>query len=265
MKSLRKFIVTIKLALSNHFAYRLNFLLEFFGPALIFYFISYNVWSSIYASSDKIEIQGYTLSQMLNYQAWVLIIALLSHSYRASDMAVDIRYGRISSYLLYPFNFWQYNFSNFIGFLIIQIFIVVFTILSLISLNVISIPTTMFLFLGVITSLVGAFFWYSYQYITGLLAFWLEETWVFRIIFLICTKFFSGAIIPLEFFPKWSVSLLNYTPFPYLTYYPVKILTEESPVSLIPISVLLVWIILLTLFSQILWKRGLKLYTAAGM
>lgn len=265
MKNVRKFIITIKLALSNHFAYRINFLLEFFGPALIFYFISYNVWSSIYLSSGKEVIQNYTLPQMLNYQAWVLIISLIVHSYRASDMAVNIRYGRISSYLLYPFKFWQYNLANFVGFIIIQITIVFFTIITLISFSIITFPPISSFYLGVITALAGALLWYSYQYITGLLAFWLEETWVFRIIFLICTKFFSGAIIPLEFFPEWGVKLLNYTPFPYLTYYPVKILTTETALSFTPIYILLLWIVSLTLLANIIWKKGLKLYTAAGM
>ena len=38
-------------------------------------------------------------------------------------------------------------------------------------------------------------FWFQIQFFLALSAFWLEETWVLRVIFLIVAQFLSGAVI----------------------------------------------------------------------
>ena len=41
------------------------------------------------------------------------------------------------------------------------------------------------------------------QYIIGILAFWLDETWVMRVLVGLIAQFLSGSILPLEFYPSW--------------------------------------------------------------
>ena len=103
------------------------------------------------------------------------------------------------------------------------------------------------------------------QYLTGMMAFWLEETWILRVMIMMITAFFSGAIIPLDLFPPQLVDFLNYTPFPYLTFYPIKIFMGEFSNLSIPYAVLSFWIVVFMIINHLLWRRGLKLYTAAGM
>ena len=92
-----KWTQTMQVAWTNQLAYKLNFLILIIGPVFVFFFIKYNLWSSIFAMEGITTIEGYNLPSMLEYQVWVMIVSLLSHSYNNMKLAEDIRLGRISS------------------------------------------------------------------------------------------------------------------------------------------------------------------------
>ncbi len=247
-------------------AYKVNFFLIIIGPALVFFFIKYNLWSAIYSLKEGIQIQGYDFSEMINYQVWVLIVSLLSQGFFSSQLAEDIRLGRISSYLIYPFQFWQFHLASFLGFQTIQMAVAGFTILILFGSDLVQVPTWEILTSGLVMSFVVGLIWFSFQFLIGLSAFWLEETWVLRVILITVTQFLSGSILPLEFFPLWAKDLLSMTPFPYMTHVPVKIFMGAYEGSLpILVGILLLWLGIISLVCGLMWRSGLKRYSAAGM
>ncbi|MCZ0932951.1 MAG: ABC-2 family transporter protein, partial [Oligoflexia bacterium] len=73
------------------------------------------------------------------------------------------------------------------------------------------------------------------------------------------------SILPLDLFPKTFVDILLWTPFPYLIYFPVKILMGDPVSSSFCFSVLFVWIVILFFVTKWIWKKGLSLYTGAGI
>jgi ABC-2 type transport system permease protein len=260
-----KWIQTIKISWSNYTTYRFNFFLQVIGPGLVFFFIKYNLWSSIYKGDLNILIGGYTFSNMIQYHAWSLIVLLLCQGMTANNLSEDIRMGRISNYLIYPMNFWEFHTASFIAFEFLQVFICLITI-SLISLTNLLGPMNIdVLFHGFSYCIFVSIFWFSIQYLTGIIAFWLEETWTLRVIFSIISGFLSGAIIPLDLFPEKMVTILNYTPFPYLTYYPIKIFMGEIAFFAKGYIMLSIWLLIVLALNHIIWKRGIKMYTAAGM
>ncbi len=262
MNNLKKWLETVRIGWSMVTAYRLNFILLIIGPALVFYFIKVSLWSSIYQNDTEL-INGYNLSQMLEYHAWALIVVLMAQSSNGVNLGEDIRYGRMSKYLIYPFNFWEFHTANFISFQSIQFIISIFTLFILSQIDLLSLPSFSHLMIAfAYTSLVGIF-WFSVQYTTGLLAFWLEETWTMRVMFQLLVNFLSGAIIPISFFPIWSQDILKYTPFPSLTFTPVNLFMGnlqglEQGLLTITISILAMFAI-----NTFIWRRGL--FTAAGM
>lgn len=260
-----KWFQTIKVSWSYFLTYRFNFFLQVIGPAIIFFFIKYNLWTSIYQGDDELIIQGYTLEQMISYHAWSLIVSLLAQGHSANNLSEDIRMGRISTYLIYPFNFWEYHTANFVAFQLLQLLISLFTLSILIGFSIISPPSFLVLFSGLLICSWIGIFWYLLQYLTGVLGFWLEETWILRVTLQMITAFLSGAILPLELYPSWIVSVLDYTPFPYLTYYPIKVFSGELEHLFSAFFVLGIWGILIAIVNALVWKKGLKLYTAAGI
>lgn len=265
LTNFHKWFSTMVICWKKHTAYKLNFFLEIIGPALVFFFIKYNLWSTIYSSNSAQLIGGYTFEQMIDYHCWALIISLIAKGHNAGDLAGDIRLGRISTYLIYPFNFWEFHTASFLSFEAIQICIGAITLGLLSFFGIIQSLVFQHILSGLAFCIVLSFFWYSVQYLTGLISFWLEETWMIRVMFQIIATFLSGAVIPLELFPKFLQNILMYTPFPYLTYYPIKIFTGEHIDLTMAILPLVIWIIFINIINRYVWKKGVNLYTAAGM
>ena len=94
----------------------------------------------------------------------------------------------------------------------------------------------------------------------------MEEVWVLRVMFLIVVKFLAGSVLPLDFFPVTLQTILSYTPFPYLTFYPIQLFSGDGYDRLLgAVLTLCFWTGLLVLFTKFIWQRGLRMYTAAGM
>jgi ABC-2 type transport system permease protein len=263
--NLSKWRQTLIISFTKHTAYRLDFFLQIIAPALVFFFINYSLWTSIFKFNTKTIINGYTLGQMIHYQVWVLIVGLLAQGHTSFNLSNDIRLGRISSYLIYPFNLWEFHTASFISFEFIQLFIGTFTYFALFFIGIVKFTSFSHLFWGVSLSLMVGFFWFGVQYLMGLLAFWLDETWVLRVSFRLIASFLSGVILPLDFFPSWLVSFLKYTPFPYMTYYPIKVFMGDFSNLTMAFGMLGVWTIVIIIINMIVWRKGLRLYTAAGM
>ena len=267
---LNKWIQTMKVSWSNLLVYRINFLLQVIGPLLIFLFIKVSLWSSIFASRSSVApIGGYDLATMLKYHLWIMISNILIFSSSSQNLAEDIRLGRISTYLIYPFSFWQFHTAQYLARQLVQMgiaFFTIFLIFVLDSLYQFEFEITVErVAMGVFMAVLGSIFWFCMNYLIGMISFWLEETWTLTVLMQIITYFFSGAIMPLELFPIWLQNILQYSPFPYIAFIPVKAFMGHTPDLLLSLSVLAGWTIAVIAFSAFLWKRGLNLYTAAGM
>lgn len=265
MLSALKWWQTIKIAWAKFTAYRMNFFLQVLGPTLVFFFIKYNLWSAIYAPTPGAIIQGYNFEQMIQYHIWAMIVGLIAQGHTAMNLSEEIRLGKISTYLIYPFNFWEFHTAHFFAFQGLQVFISFFTIVFISAVGMMIFPSFDLLLLGYLYCLFVSVFWFTLQYLTGILGFWLEETWILRVILQIITGFLSGAILPLDLYPEKFVAILQYTPFPYLTYYPIKIFTGEFSNFSAAYGIIAFWIVVCALINHLIWKRGIRLYTAAGM
>lgn len=262
---LAKWWQTIKISWSRYTAYRMSFFLQIIGPSLVFFFIKYQLWDSIYKGDKELIINGYSFSAMITYHVWSFIVSLLAQGHNSMNLSEEIRLGRISTYLIYPFNLWEFHTASFLSFQILQTFICSLTLAFMWLLNIFEFPVFNTLMIGYFYCLFISFFWFTMQYLIGILGFWLEETWILRVMLNVLTGFLSGAIVPLEFYPAWLVKILNFTPFPYLSYYPIKIFMGKIESVSFAMTTMTLWTIIIALLTSFVWKRGVKLYTAAGM
>lgn len=261
-----KWIQSIKISLSKNLNYKINFLLMTCAPVLVLFIIKYNLWLSIYSGSGYQIIKGYSLSQMIHYQFWILVLEFFVRSHFFSiNISQEIRHGKISCFLLYPFGFINYQLSLFFSDKIIQTFIGAFTVYLAFLFSWAEIPAaSVLLKAGIFILMINAF-WFFMQLLIGFLAFWLEETWGLNFSMRFIAAFLSGSILPLDLYPELFAKILLWTPFPCLTYIPVKILMGESVDMSFSLSLLFVWILALSILVRWVWKQGLKVYTGAGM
>ena len=261
-----KWLESLKICLSRSLSYKINFLLMMVVPVVIFFAIKYNLWVSIYASNPQKEIQGYTLSKMIEYQFWILIFDLFIRSYFFSEnISDDIRLGKISAFLLYPFNFISYQLSLFFSDKIIQFFIGSVCFALVLFLGWLNAPPLINLLKAGVFILMICLFWFFVQMILGCISFWLEKTWSLNVSVRFISAFLSGSIIPLDLYPKAFSEILLWTPFPYLIYFPIKILMGEPVSSSFCFVVLSIWIVIFFFSAKWIWKKGLSLYTGAGI
>lgn len=266
--SFLKWQQTIQVCWTKYTTYRLNFLLQVIGPALVFFFIKFQLWSAIFAGSESgavVKIGNYDLNAMLTYHGYALIVGLLTQGHAAMNLAEDIRMGRISTYLIYPFNFWEFHTANFVAFQLLQILITALTLGAFALTGLIALPSLSVILAGYLFCLVVSCFWFSMQFFTGLLGFWLEETWILRVMLQLLATFLSGSIIPIDLFPAWAQKILDFTPFPYLTYYPIKLFTNGEHFFAQGYLMIILWTFVFIFINRFIWRRGIRLYTAAGM
>jgi len=266
MNWLRKWIYTVRIELASQLAYKLNFLLLVIGPAAVFFSIKVNLWWSIFQARQGAPVAGYTFDHMLRYQSLVLIVTLLGQSYANRNISDEIRLGRISAFLLYPFGFISYHLGSFGAAQILNVATTLLLLLALYFYGIFPIADLSSFIAGVSLTLLVSIQWFFVWFLLSSSAFWLEESWVLRVIFILTARFLSGAVIPLELFPEVLQTALRYTPFPYLTYVPVQVFAGNYTGSLMEASCLtLFWTLSAMALALAVWRKGVRLYSAAGI
>lgn len=263
-REILKWYETIKMGVIKKLAYKNSFLLMIIAPVLVFFLIQYNLWSTILLEKGSMA-NGYTLESMIEYQAWIMMVTLLAQGYHSMNLSHDIRLGRISSYLIYPFEFWKFHTAQFISTQIIQFVMFLVSFATFWGLGLLTLRSPVMLLKGILVCQLVGFLWFGISYTVGLMAFWLEETWVLRVIFGTLVQFLSGAMLPLEFFPTPLQEALKWTPFPFMSWLPAKVFMGEATFEFLDIGILVVWIALLALLARWVFKKGVRLYSAAGM
>ncbi len=102
------------------------------------------------------------------------------------------------------------------------------------------------------------------QYTVAMLAFWFERASGFDHLIFLVFLFCSGMLFPLEVLPDGMREVLMLTPFPYLLWFPATMLATGD-VELMPgLAILAFWMVLLFVLNRMLWRRGLRHYSAMG-
>lgn len=103
-------------------------------------------------------------------------------------------------------------------------------------------------------------------YCVGILAFWLDQAVALEELYFTIAVFLTGSFAPLDLYPAWARAIIEWTPFPYVVYYPVQILTGVANGAEIwrILGVQMVWVLVFALLRSLLWQRGLRRYGAVG-
>lgn len=261
-----KWIQSIKIGLVRAVTYKMDFLFTTTVPLFLFFFIKYNLWTSVYSVNGASSIQGYSLKEMIVYQIWILIFDICTRSrFFSVNLSESIRLGRISAFLLYPFGFIKYQCAGFLSERIIQFLngLLIFSVCLFFGFLSFSNPLVLLKALVFVFAVAG--FWFLSQMAIGLLAFWFEETWSLNLCVRFLVIFFSGSFLPLELYPEVLRRFLEWTPFPYLAYFPVALLMGREVSFVFGLLVLCFWLVLLGLLVRYIWRKGLVLYAGSGI
>jgi ABC-2 type transport system permease protein len=263
---MKKYLAVAGNSLQEYFAYRMNFLL-WRVRVIVSLLISFYLWRAVYQVSQSVF--GYKIGEMLTYIFLTVLVSGIVFSGRTAQVAVDINYGSLSTYLIRPVNYIFYNLARDFSdkvintvFSVAEICIIIFILKPQIIMQ--TQPVWIALFLGAVT--LSLFLYFEIGMILSFIGFWSKETWAPRFIFSILVSFLAGSYFPLDIIPRALYRIIEFTPFPYLLYFPVKMyLGKANPGFIISGFMLaVIWLIVLFFVMRWLWKKGLKTYTSEG-
>ena len=253
--------------------YRANALIGLFA-ILSGLFIEYQIWFLIFSSNNNTNIaiqgssNGYTFKQLIIFIFLSIIVGQLKSSWiTSSQMILEIRQGLINKYLIRPISYFWYYFMMFVG--VNSLYFIVYSMLLLLFVVIYPgmIFNTLLSVLGFIISLtISIYLSYCIYFIMVCFAFWFGEVRSIVIAYNLGMLMISGQYIPIRLFPENILSILKWTPIPYLVDLPVSIATGLTPVSIWKYDIIysIIWGFILTLVSLIFYKSGIKKYDAFG-
>jgi ABC-2 type transport system permease protein len=102
------------------------------------------------------------------------------------------------------------------------------------------------------------------QFTLTMVCFWSEKASALERLLYLPYLYLSGLVAPLALYPEPVRAFAMWTPFPYMVDVPARILAGE-PVAVGPsFAVMAAWGALLLPLNLLLWRRGLRHYSAMG-
>jgi len=225
---------------------------------------------AIYSFNRSDIVAGYSLPQIVWYFAGISLIWFCIWNPVDSNISRKVLSGDLSVDLLRPVSVFHIEFASALSSRMIAI------VLELVPCTIIfcAIVFPEFLtFVAVVKFVVltvGAFvLYFIINYIIGLSAFYIKSNYSLQTLRIILIVVTSGALMPFEFYPSIVRKLISFLPFPYIFYWPIKMLVNEKSdggaaafFSIWGMQIL--WIALLYIASRLIWYRAVRTYCATG-
>lgn len=251
-------------------AYKLNFLGYFIGESL-YCFVMYFMWKSVFEASGENTFMGFTMLDMTIYVFIANIVVFLTNTDSTQMLAEEIRDGSIIMRMIKPVNVDLSILATELGdkvalsalvFLpvIFGIEIYRYLVLGYMAFN-------LGLFLAFIFSTILSYILAFYlNLIFGYLAFWLMNIWGFTILKTSIISFFSGAFIPIAFFPGVVKEIFELLPFSSMVYTPVMVYMGKLTGMQLMWAYIkqIVWVLVFIGVAKLIWNWAEKRLAVQG-
>jgi ABC-2 type transport system permease protein len=245
--------------------YRFGFIFTILGN-VIYLGVAYYLWNSIYQGADTLR--GLTFNQTFLYVGLGSAIFILLKTYTDWFMNFEIREGIIAMYLIKPIDLGLYMLFTSLGGMIMNITAItiptvlmmtlVFKVQFVFGPGLLLFPISLFL-----AFLVSFFI----DYFIGLLGFYSESIWGMSTTKEIIVTAFSGALVPLQFFPDAIEKVLMWLPFQAIYHTPLMMITkpDQSWDTYLPmLSVQLMWVLVLFMATRLFYNQAIKVLRVSG-
>ena len=260
---MKKYFKIFKISLISYLEYRVNFVLSFLF-SLVPFSVSVLLWVAVAKHSEFIKVK-----EVVSYYFVILIVKNITTTNSIIRFSDDIRLGELNKYLLKPYNYCFYNLMadlperivfivmNFIPLILIYTFLHNYIKLDLSLIKI---------FFFIIFLILGYLINFFIDFLIGLYSFYFSKVSSLYTSIKVLRNLSAGNIFPLLMLPAKIFLTLQFLPFMYTSYVPTMLLLERTSFDLIlkNLFISIIWLSILCLLSAILWKRGMKRYSAYG-
>ncbi|MDA2068152.1 ABC transporter permease [Bacillus cereus] len=264
--SLQKYLRVSYITWQKGMEYRFSvvyMVLEALIPSIAMIFL----WQSIYANGDTLE--GYSFSELvmyfigarlINYFVWYAI------DWELHELVHD---GKLGTLLIKPIDVQLYYFWEMIGDRIVNFVLGAIPLLVLTMILSIYFNFQLYIYnflLGIISVILSCILWFLVSWTIGCYVFWTQKADMVLFVKEIVIMCLAGSFFPIDILPSYIVSLIDKTPFPYLAYFPLKVLFTDMGTEHVMTGLItqIVWCTIFFILGRIVWKKGLKKYVDVG-
>jgi ABC-2 type transport system permease protein len=267
----RKYAKVFRASLVERMTYRGDFILGTFLRFLPM-LTTILLWHAIYHGSGEQSLSGFSYNEMISYLLLVNISRMFSSMPGlAGGIAREIRDGTLKKYLLQPLDMIGYLVSyraahkvSYITASALPYALLFFLCRGFFAGNV---PTDPLTWLAYAASLIMAFLvGFFFEASVGMVGFWFLEVTSLLYIVMTLNFFISGHMLPLDLLGQPWAGILKALPFQYMAYFPAVVFLRKvtGQELLIGLAVEFCWVIFFIVLSRILFRRGLRRYSAFG-
>jgi ABC-2 type transport system permease protein len=200
--------------------YRTHTLVSVFvGP--VYFGVQYYIWMSVYGSRPALA--GLEFEQTIRYFGVAALIGYLTMDFADWNLSMLVRTGKYLTFALRPVHHRFFALSQKLGHRALGFglefipCILIFHFAFGVDMRPASLPWAL-------ASVALAFLInFHFNYILGMTAFWLVRADGVRHVVSLVSAVFSGALIPLAFFPEWLRQAQFFLPFQYTVYVPAMV------------------------------------------
>lgn len=245
--------------------YRFGFLFTIFGN-VVYLGVAYYLWKSIYSHADTIR--GLTFNETFLYVGLGSAIFILLKTYADWIIHYEIREGAIATYLTKPMDFQLYALFANLGSLLMNLTAISLpTLFVMIFIFKVKVAFGFGILLFPVSLLLAFIISFSIDYFIGLLGFYSESVWGFSTTKEIIVTVFSGALIPLQFFPEAIQNMLYWLPFQAIYHTPLMMITRPDQGMQVfgpMLAVQFAWAVIIFFLARLFYHQAIKVLRIAG-
>ena len=228
--------------------------------------ISLLVWLAVGDAGVRLP---YDRGQLVTYFVLLSVVSVLTSTWLAEYVAEHIRLGTLSPWLLRPAPFILQDISNNLGEKVVKLpmllpLVAGAALLFRADLHLPADPRRWLLFLAALPPAAAISF--LLDFLTGSLAFWVQDVrGLIRLEHLV-GGLLAGSIVPLALFPPALSGFLQAQPFRYTLSFPLEVLSGGLDGAALARGFAWQAGYLLALWAlyRLLWRHGLRSYSASG-
>lgn len=248
-------------------AYRSHMMVSLFvGP--VFFLSQIFIWRSLYTGRETIY--GLSLNDMITYFGVTTILNYITMDFADWNLQMLIQTGKFITFTLRPMHHRFFALSQKVGHRILGLIFELLPVYLIIRFGLGIKLTPVYPGWAILSMLLGFLMMFYINYCIGITGFWLTRTGGLRGVFLLLRSMFSGAFVPLVFFPSIVQKLLFFLPFQYTTYVPAAVFMGKYQLggialnipSIVGIQALAV--MMMFLLSEALYRLGIRRFTGVG-
>ena len=220
----------------------------------------------VWQGSGAAVAAGISSSSLNHYFLATFVVRQFTVVWLIYEFERDALEGKLSPLLLQPLHpLWRYVAAHLAEQATrIPFVAAMLVVIGLVAPDLLWWPAPSRLLLGLVAILAAFSLRFLLQTLVAMLCFWSERAAALDPLLLMTYLFLSGLVAPLDTYPPEVRRLAELTPFPSMVNFPARLLAGETVNVVGGFTVLALWCALLLPLCLVLWRAGVRRYSAMG-